>query len=243
MDDKTLIQARSQYENLETNYNRMLRLRENNAVDQQALDDVESAYLIAKSTYEGILEDTEIRSPLAGMVTFIALKEGDTYNNLFDPVLIRIVNLDELQMRIKVSDIDVTRISLSSEVLISTDDFDSFIEGEVFFVADEAELMCGKYNVLIEIPDPSSVLRHNQYARARVLVKISRDALSIPQDAVFEENSVFVVSEGKAELRPVITGLENEDMIEILSGIDQGETVIIEGIIGLSDGDHIEVTD
>ena len=70
-----------------------------------------------------------------------------------------------------VSDIDVSRIGLNSEVLVYIDEFKTVSEGYVSFVADEDESMSGKYNVLIEITNYAGRFRHNQYAVERILIK------------------------------------------------------------------------
>ena len=241
MDNRNLQQAQAQFENLEKNYNRMIKLRESNAVDQQALDDTESAFKIARATFERVRDDTEIRTPLCGMVTFIALKEGDTYNNMFDPILIRIVNLDEVRMRVTVSDQNVNRIKPDDRALISLDDFITTTEGRVDFIANEAKIMSGKYSVLIDVSNRDGYFRHNQYARVRILTSTSSNTIAVPQEALIKADQLFVVSEGRAELRTVVIGIENEDMVEILKGVEENDLVIIGGNVGLSDDDTVDV--
>jgi hypothetical protein len=66
--------------------------------------------------------------------------------------------------------------------------------------------------------------------------------LAIPQKAILENKYVFVAQDGKAAKREVTLGLQNTTLIEVSSGIAEGELIIAEGNFGLEDGAPIEVT-
>ena len=74
-----------------------------------------------------------------------------------------------------------------------------------------------------------------------VLVKAEhKDAVLIPRRALLGDR-VYVVKDGKVEIRKVQYGFTGLDMAEIVSGVAVGETVILEGQSGLENGDHVKI--
>jgi len=241
MDRSNLLQAESQMVNLKKNYERMLELKKTGSIDQQSFEEVETAYDIANSTYETVLENTEIRAPFPGYVTFIALKEGDTYNNMFEPVLIRILNLDDMRVKLQISDRDLLQIRKNQEALITVDNLDREFQGRILYIASEANPLSGTFEVEIKVEAANELLSHNQFARVKILTRTLHEAVVIPQRAVFEAGKVFVVEDSTAQLREVELGIENETEIQIIRGIEAGDEVVIRGNIGLKDGERVNI--
>ncbi|MBN2460532.1 MAG: efflux RND transporter periplasmic adaptor subunit [Candidatus Cloacimonetes bacterium] len=242
LDDKLLLQAEAQYRNMQANYSRMLELKKTGSVDQKSFDEVETAFLVAKAAYESVQENTRLIAPFAGVVTFIALKEGDTYNNMFDPVLLRLLNLENMKVRLQVSDIDLKKLRTGQKAVIQVDSASQEeITGEVSFISSEADKYSGLFQVEIKVKNRANILKHNQFARIRILTGISRKTLVVPQKAIVDDRFVFTVREGKAQRKEIITGIGNEEEIEIKSGLEAGEEVIVIGNVGLLDGDPVQV--
>jgi hypothetical protein len=63
----------------------------------------------------------------------------------------------------------------------------------------------------------------------------------VPQKAVLENSYVFVIEAGKAVKKTVALGLQNTTMIEILDGLAEGDSVVIDGNYGLEDGGAVQV--
>jgi len=86
-------------------------------------------------------------------------------------------------------------------------------------------------------------MKPGMFPRIRLLVQ--RDnTLLIPEEAVMEregEKQVFVVRDARAHLQRISTGLENDNLVEVLSGLKEGEAVVISGQSNLKDGDKVVV--
>ena len=63
----------------------------------------------------------------------------------------------------------------------------------------------------------------------------------MPQKAVLENSYVFIVKNGKAVKKPVTLGIQNTSMVEIVDGLSEGESVVVEGNYGLEDGATVSV--
>jgi len=242
LDDTQLKQARTQFVNMEKNYKRMQELQKTGAIDGATFDEVETGYKIAKSSYEFVLENTDVRAPINGVVTLIFKKEGENYDAMMDPMLLRMMNLDEVKAKIQVSDVDINKIIKGQKVLLKVSSSDEEFTGSVSFVSPEADMMSGTFNVEIAANNKNNILKHNQFARIKVLIKTSENTIIVSQQAILDANHVFIVENDKAVKKYVTLGLENEYEIEITEGLQDGETVVIRGNIGLSEGDKVEVS-
>jgi RND family efflux transporter MFP subunit len=242
LDDTQLKQAETQFVNMEKNYKRMQELQKTGAIDGATFDEVETGYKVAKSSYEFMLANTEIKAPINGVITVIFKKEGENYDAMMDPMLLRMMNLDEIKAKIQVSDADISKIKKGQEVLLKVSSSDEEFTGRVSFVSPEADVMSGTFNVELAVKNRDNVLKHNQFARIKVLTKTSENTIIVPQQAILDANHVFIIEKDKAIKKYVTLGLENEYEIEITEGLQDGETVIIRGNIGLSEGDKLQVS-
>lgn len=83
------------------------------------------------------------------------------------------------------------------------------------------------------------------FARVRLITAVSNNVVMVPTDAVvptLEGQQVFVIMNGKAAARPVITGDRKEAYLEISSGLNVGDTVIITGLMGIAEGTAVKIT-
>ena len=241
LDETQLKQTRIQFENAEQNYLRMQKLLESDAIDKQTFDEVETGYNVVKSTYEFMLDNIEMKAPISGIVTYIYKKEGEKFDSMMDPFLIRIVNSSKFKAKLQVSDKDINKLKKGQKAIVTIDNSDEEFYGLVSYVSPEAEMMSGTFLIEISINNDSNLLKHNQFARINLITLYSSNTLIIPQESVLKSSYVFVAANGIAEKREVTLGIGNEDEIEIKTGIAEGEEVIISGNIGLQAGDKIEI--
>jgi membrane fusion protein (multidrug efflux system) len=244
MDNTNLAQIRAQFENLEKNYLRMKQLLQKEAIDKSTFDEIESAYLATKANYENIKENTILTAPFAGVVTFISQKEGEQFNSMASPALIRIADLSKMKAKLSIPDTQINLIKWGDPAIITSDSHpDEQFIGKITMVSQEAEQMSGKFRTEIAVDNPDNKLRHNQFARITIQAKTSENAIVVPPQAVLEEKFAFVVTNGTVERREVKTGLENEHELEIIEGIAAEESVVVTGNVGLSHGDRIRIMD
>ncbi len=241
LDETKLEQTRIQFENAEKNFLRMQKLLENDAIDKQTFDEVKAGYNIIKSTYEFMLDNIEMKAPISGIVSNIYKKEGEKFDSMMDPFLIRIVNLQAFKAKLNISDKDINQVQKGQKAQIKIDNSNEIFYGTVSFISPEAEMLSGTFPIEISITNDSDLLKHNQFARISIITQTSQNAVIIPQGCVIDSKYVFLAKDGIARKKEVILGIGNEKNIEIEKGIDAGEEVIISGNIGLQAGDEIEI--
>ena len=241
LDETQLTQAKTQFNNAEKNYKRMLELKKSGAIDGATFDEVETGYNLAKISLEFLVENTHILAPIDGVVTMVYKNQGENFDAMMDPFLIRMINLSKIKAKIQVSDADINQIKQNQNVLLSVNNSDLEFTGKVTFVSPEADMMAGSFQVEITIQNKNNILRNNQFTRIKLLTATSHNAIIIPQQAVLDGDHLFIVQDGKAVRKDITLGLENEFEVEVKSGLLAGEVVVILGNIGLSDGDPVEI--
>ena len=147
LDDTQLTQAKTQYDNAEKNYKRMLELKKTGAIDGATFDEVETGYNMAKTNFEFISENTHVYAPIDGVVTTIHKKQDENFDAMMDPFLIRMVNLSKVKAKIQISDADINLIKKGQNVVLNINNSQADFHGKVSFVSPEADMMAGSFTV------------------------------------------------------------------------------------------------
>lgn len=115
------------------------------------------------------------------------------------------------------------------------------VRGKVQNVSSEPDLTTGLYTVLLKVSKPGDLAKGTILA-ARIEIQKLQNVLRIPKTAVFYENGrprSWVVKNGKAELRALKLGRENDDWARVLSGVSKGETVATAGLRNIKEGNRV----
>jgi RND family efflux transporter MFP subunit len=250
--------AEANYKDAKRNKDRMERLIEENAVSEQQYDQVKLAYEAAEAQLQQAkatlnlanhnLEVSLMKAPFSGVIASKNAEEGDVINPMmggFSPNsgVLTLMDFSQVKIDFDVSQQDVVRIQKGQTALLKVSAFpDRVFEGQVYLVNLTADPSTKKFKVEAKIDNPDLVLRPNTFGEVTLEVSTHEDALVIPQKAVLENKYVFVASpDNKAVRKEVHLGLQNTDMVEVTSGIVEGDLVLIEGNYGLEDGADIEI--
>jgi RND family efflux transporter MFP subunit len=96
----------------------------------------------------------------------------------------------------------------------------------------------------IEINNADGSLKGEMFARVELDLGNTREALLLPRDALIyrgEQPGVYMIESGAARFRPVQTGMTQGENVEVISGLNQGDTVITRGGNLVKDGDSVKV--
>jgi len=177
-----------------------------------------------------------VTAPMDGMVSYVNYRVGDTVtasesSDQWSLQLMDMYNTDELNIYTTVSDLDVLYISQDAPVTVTVD----AIPGEVF----EGKVMNlnqftdqnGKtvYNVQISVVGREG-LRPGMNTNCFIDSGESIDTLLVPIEAVFEEDGKqkveIINAAGEAEIIEIEVGLMNDNQVEVLSGLEEGQNVV-----------------
>jgi multidrug efflux system membrane fusion protein len=186
----------------------------------------------------------DVKAPLAGIVntrtveTGRFVKEGD--------VLATLVDTSRLRLRFKVSEAESLRARQSQTVTFRVAALgDRDFPASIYHVSEVADPTTRQVEVMAWVKNPG-VLKPGFFAEVTLATESKKGALVVPEGAIQASERGFVayvVESGKARLRPVQIGLRTgTGIVEILSGVKAGDSVVIEGSDRIADGVPVQPT-
>jgi len=186
---------------------------------------------------------SEVRSPIAGIINTRTVDTGQFIRA--GTVLATIVDTSRLRLRLKVSEAESLRATVGGTVTfrvapLGPRDFTA----RIYHVGKIADTTTRQVEILAWV-DNMGELKPGFFAEVTLAGEERKNALVIPEGAIQASERGFVtyvVEDGKAKLRPIQQGLRTgAGIVEILSGLKPGETVVTEGSDRLADGIPVEV--
>ena len=253
--------------NQQRNFERAQRLYKDKYIDVSKYDDamhqVELAKVELRSSRETLeqasallsqarehLAKTEVRSPIAGTVTAVPIKVGETAvasaTSIAGSSLMTIADVGSIMAEVNVDEADIARVAVGQKAKVFPAAFpDKPVDGQVESVAMAPKpTLPGNnqgrnYIVKLRLEDASLALRSGMTARVEIAAGGSAPRPAIPIQAILSEeapgtkdrvknvNYVFVVADGKAKKKIVELGLSDDSNQEVTKGLAVGENVAI----------------
>lgn len=185
---------------------------------------------------------TEIRAPFAGVVGLRQVSEGSYITPT--TVVARLQSLDPIKLDFSVPEKYAGAIRPGDDVTFEVSGHDGEFTGEVYAVEPRIDPATRTVQVRARASNPGDRLFPGAFAKVRLVLSESDDALMIPAIALIpgaQGASVFVVSENRIEPRTVTVGRRTEDRVQILSGLETGDQVVISGIQQARPGLEVDV--
>jgi len=207
----------------------------------QARAAVEQA-LAAVEIQRAALNDAFITAPFDGIVADRLLTEG-AISSANSPILTLISKEMEVVLNIEESVIGRIREGMGVKLTAPAYPGEQF-SGTVSFIGLSADTRSRTFTVKVTPNDPERKLRPGMSVQVKLETERHENVLTVPRTAVLQRDNrsvVFVVSDGVANMRPVTTGLFDERVIEIVSGLQEGEDVVVSGQNVLRDKDPVRV--
>ena len=241
--------ANAIYQNAVADYNRFENAFKTGGVTKQQLDQAKLAMVNAKSqlTQANInVGDTRIKAPISGFINKKMIEVGSIVTGMPATELFEIVNVSKLKLNVSVNESQVASLKVGSPTKVKASVYpDKTFDGKITFIAAKADASLN-FPVEIEITNNASKdLKAGMYGTAEFASQQQKQSLKIvPRNAFVgsvSSNQVFVIENGIAKLKTVTAGRILGDKVEILNGLNEGETVIVTGQINLQDGSKVEV--
>lgn len=233
-----LSQYQAQLQNYAAVYERSQKLAAIGGESQQQLDSDRTNYLVAQSTYDNYASQLAyyvIKAPIDGVVIGTPTPAGQTVaQGISSPqVIMTIADMSKMQIKVLVDESDIGRVKVGQPVSFTVDAYPSTtFTGKVTSISRSATTSSNViyYPVYVDVDSTESLLYPTMTARVTVTVGESKDALVVPLAAVKEAKGQKYVqlAVGDAQQNtPVETGLSDEERVEILSGLREGDAVVI----------------
>ena len=237
--------AQAAYQNALRDKQRYENAFQTGGVTQQQLDQAKLALENAQARVAQArirVSDANIKSSINGIVNKRYIEPGAVVNP--GTQLFELVDVSRLKLAITVNETQVAALKVGDKVDVKASVFpDKNYGGTITFIAPKADASLN-FPVEIEIAsNPGNQLKAGMYGTAVFSFGNTAPVITIPRSAFVgsvSTNQVFVVENGNiARLRNVISGRVLGDKVEILQGLNEGESIIISGQINLADGSKI----
>lgn len=230
----TYNQAKAAYDLAANSYNNMKTLYLEGAISKSDFDAAEVQYISARESYNAAAEAYSyynVTSPIDGYVTSLSVAVGDIAGQ---QMAASVANTDELKIETTVSEYIAGYIKIGDEVDVYVSTLgDTPYKGTVTAFSPAPALGTLTYPITITLDNESGDLMSGMFAEVKFTAEEADDTICIPSDAVIMKNgksvAVIIDEDLIPSFREVETGIDNGEFVEILSGIKEGETVVISG--------------
>ena len=183
---------------------------------------------------------TSVTSPIAGIAGVAKVGIGD----LITPttVMTTVSSVDPIYVDTNIAEQDYLRFRREKSGQAGGQNLELILgdgtvyphHGHVLFLNREVDTRTGTIQVRGEFPNPGNVLRPGQYARVRAVTELRKGALLIPQAAVSELQGIYQVGvvspDNKVTIKTVTLGPQFADLWVVESGLQAGESVVVDGL-------------
>jgi RND family efflux transporter MFP subunit len=260
-----LLEAEAARNRADREYERALNLKEAGLVTQQNLDDVRTqqeaagarvsaAQAQVRAAEEDIwqaktrISKAVIRAPFDGIVAGRMVNVGEVVGEM-QKELFRVVDNRLLDLTVNVPSSEMASLRVGHPLTFVTDAFPGKVfTGKVKFINPAVDEANRSVKVVAEVENRPEVLKGGLFVSGRIVTRKRTGVLQAPRASLLSwdvggrKASLFVTADNVARLRQVGTGTVSGDLVEIVSGLSAGETVITRGGFNVRDGDRVNVT-
>ena len=252
------VQYQAETDVARTNYLRLAEAREKapDLVVPQTVDELRGAWQVAQAKLQRtrtLLGYARLVAPFSGVITarfvdpgaFIPAATSGTPAQ--SAAVLTLMDFSRLRVQVFVPEPDVPFITNGLPVRLTVEELPGKVfTGAVTRYANALDEATKTMLVEIELPNPEGALRPGMYASVKLEIERKRDALLVPLPALLVEktgNSVFTVAKGQAKKTPVQLGFNDGVNVEIASGLDPAQPVILLAKQTISDGQPVIPTE
>ena len=230
----------------EDDYKRYQVLREGDAVSEAQLRDMKIGFENASIQLEKAqkqFDDTKIVAPFSGVIITKDTESG-SYVNVGSSI-VKMADISQLKIMLSVSEANIYKLSKGQEVTVTADVYPGVNYNGIISSISPQGSESHTYPVEVVIENTSkNPLKAGTYVNAIVSMEEQVKSLMIPRDAIVSSvkaPSVYVVKGETVKLVKIETGRDYNSYLEVVSGINEGDQVITNGQINLTDGASISI--
>lgn len=230
----------------ERDYNNYKELYKGKAASENEYTNAKYNYENAKTQAAQIkqqIEDGNLVAPVSGVIVKKNVEEGEFVN--VGSVVGTVVDISKLKANVMVSEKDIYRLSAGMPVTILCDIYPGkSFKGSIRYISPRGD---ESHNYQVEVTvenNAGAQLKGGTFVRVKFDTKNTSKGLFIPKKALVEglkNPYVYVTNANKAETRKLVLGRESGEDVEVVSGLKEGEEVIVSGQINLAEGSVVAV--
>lgn len=229
--------AKLNYDSAQTNYEltKNVVVNESEQSARAGVDSAESGIQQAKAALDiaaNNLNNCTVTAPISGYISAKNASKGQMVSAGMG--IFTITNTSSVDVQINVTEAVIPSIDVGTKatITVSSAGLDN-IEGTVSILNPVKNPATGLYTVRISIPNNDGVLKAGMIANLTLITEDHSNTLTVPSAAIMQSDAdgyyVYIANGNTAEKRPIEIGIENDEYTEIISGINAGDKVIVNG--------------
>lgn len=242
--------AEAQLERDKIEYDRMAELVSLDATSKSDLDNAKTQLVISRARLEEVrarLGRTKIVAPTSGVLNDLLVEEGEYVQA--GTAVAELVDTSVVKVVVDVPERDITffEVGQRAEVVLDTrgqQEEPRTLTGPITFISELADSQTRSTPVEIMLQNKDRALRSGQIVRVRLTRQVLKDAVLIPLLAVIPMEkgyAVYVVNSGKADRRDVELDIMQKDLVQVISGLEAGDQLIVAGHRFVGPGQKVRI--
>lgn len=228
-------QAKANYQDAQINLNRMETLYKEGAISLQQYEQAKTAYTISKESYNAAsdgLSNYVVSSPIDGYITSVNIDVGTVASQAVAAVTV--ANIDKLEINTSISENMINKIAVGDKVQVLVSSVSDIpFSGTVTALSPAPPAGTLTYPMKVSIDNKDLTIKPGMFAEVIVTSDRTEGVVTVPSASVLIRSGKPIVAvidnNGELVFRDVVVGVDNGEFVEIKSGVQAGETVVIEG--------------
>lgn len=243
MENTNLATAKVQLMNSKNDVDRMEALYLSGGISKQQLDQIKTQYDVAKRNIDNLESNIHLVSPISGIITMRNFDNGDV--SAAQPIL-QVMQITPVKLKFSMNEKFYNRVKIGMKVSAKVDIFgDDRFDGRVNLIAPIIDPNTRSFGLEASFTNSNQKLRPGMFARVEINLGKNMSVV-IPDRAVIKQNGtndkyVFIEKDGIVDYRKIELGRRLGDTYEVISGIEEGENIVIEGYTKLVSGSKVKV--
>jgi membrane fusion protein (multidrug efflux system) len=239
LDDSQLsaevLRAEALYDQSKANYNRIKAIVEQKAGTQQALDNAAADLKVAEANLnfaKARLNKAHIVAPFSGTIGARKVSIG-TFLRTGDAIT-ELANLNEVRVSFSAPERFLSQLKRGAEVTVSSPVYPGYeVKGKIIAIDPVIDAGTRTAQITARVQNPEQKFRSGMSANISVVLNERPSALTIPTEAVFangDQTLVYIVNrDSTVAPAPVTLGLQLSDVVEVVSGLEEGTQIVTAG--------------
>ncbi|QTL97215.1 efflux RND transporter periplasmic adaptor subunit [Iocasia frigidifontis] len=189
------------------------------------------------------LADTTITSPISGVISAVNIEEGELVSA--GQSVVNVVNLNHVYVQLDVTASTVARLVKGEQVKVDVETMNDSLSGEISNISPAADPQTKNYLVKVKLANPALKIKAGMFADVALIKGSAQNAVIVPIEAVLDLDSahpyLYLLKDNKAVKQKIEIGITNSDEVEVSSGVDVGDQVIIKGQNRIDSGVEVKV--
>lgn len=239
LDRANIDQLKVRLDNAEREFNRAVQLLEIGAGTQQSVDQLRTELEAARTQYRNMMENTVLTSPITGVVTARNYDPGDMSGA--SPILTigQLTPIVKAMINVTENDLSLLRKGMPVKVTFDAYPADTF-PATISRIYPTVDVASRTFQAQVDIPNSCEKILPGMFGRVEVNLG-SRNSVVVPDRAIVKQTGsgnryVYVYSNGRVSYNKVELGNRIGNEYELLSGVADGDTVVVAGQSRLADG-------